>query len=128
MFVSVKHKINIFLGGGIFLLLMTLISYQYFSVQSTENEATHQIVLRDDGFHPTTTKIYKGDTVEFVTQRGKYFWPASNQHPAHTVYSEFDSKRPVAPTESWKFTFTKTGTWGFHDHLHSFFTGVVIVE
>ena len=56
------------------------------------------------------------------------FWPASNIHPTHMIYPEFDAKRPVASGKDWSFTFTKKGTWRYHDHLNPEATGTVVVE
>jgi plastocyanin len=54
-------------------------------------------------------------------------WVASNPHPAHTDYSAFDAKKGYAPGESYSYTFTETGTFPFHDHLHSSLGGTIIV-
>ena len=93
--------------------------------------ATHQnkntIVLRDDGFHPRTLTIRAGETVTFTSERGKYFWPASDFHPTHLLYPKFDAKKPVAPRASWSFTFDTPGTYKFHDHLAAFYFGIVRV-
>lgn len=85
------------------------------------------ITLTNDGFIPTALTVPIGAEVTFRTTEKRYFWPASNEHPAHTAYSEFDPKRPVAPDEQWVFRFEKTGTWGFHDHISPFYIGTITV-
>lgn len=85
------------------------------------------ITLTKDGFIPAESTIKAGDTVTFVTDSGKPFWPASNLHPSHLLYPEFDPKQPVAANASWSFTFTKVGSWKFHDHLAPYFTGTITV-
>lgn len=85
------------------------------------------IVLRADGFHPRTLTIAQGETVRFVSERGKYFWPASDFHPSHTLYPAFDPKKPIPPHESWSFTFTEPGVYKFHDHLAAYYFGVIKV-
>ncbi len=87
----------------------------------------NNIVLSDKGFSPKELTITVGDTVTFTSERGKFFWPASNLHPSHTTYSTFDSMEPVNPDSSWSFTFDKVGSWKFHDHLAPYFTGVLYV-
>lgn len=109
------------IASGWFVLNQGLVSEEF----STGIE--HAVTLTADGFVPEVIAIKKGDTVLFTTNTQREFWPASNQHPAHTVYPEFDPDRPLSSHETWSFTFSKTGEWGYHDHLHSFHRGVVIV-
>ena len=87
----------------------------------------HTVRLTDNGFVPAELTIKKGDTVVFTTQLQEAFWPASNVHPSHTIYSDFDPRRPIEPQGSWSFTFTKEGQWKYHDHLNSRRTGSIIV-
>jgi len=86
------------------------------------------ITLTEDGFVPDEVTISAGDTIAFVTTAGKLFWPASNLHPSHALYPEFDPKMPIQSDEVWSFTFTRPGAWKFHDHLSPYFTGVITVE
>jgi len=90
--------------------------------------SVYVVEMRDDGFHPNDLRINKGDTIRFVSSRGVLFWPASNEHPVHSIYREFDPLRPIEPNESWEFTFEKKGVWEFHDHLYSFFGGTITVQ
>ncbi|MEX0652017.1 MAG: hypothetical protein WD509_00900 [Candidatus Paceibacterota bacterium] len=86
------------------------------------------ITLGDDGFIPSELTILEGESVTFVTTRSNFFWPASNLHPSHSIYSEFDPKRPLTPEESWTFTFNKSGQWEYHDHLTPYFIGTIFVH
>lgn len=86
------------------------------------------IVLTDKGFEPQYAKVKAGTVVVFTTTRDKEFWPASNPHPSHTLYPEFDPKRPIEPSDSWTFVPQRVGTWGYHDHIRSYFTGILYVE
>jgi len=85
------------------------------------------VVLTPNGFEPSKISVPVGTTVTFETTRGRYFWPASNDHPTHTQYPEFDSKRPIGTSETWSFQLDSSGTWGFHDHISPNFTGVIEV-
>jgi plastocyanin len=85
------------------------------------------VTLTPDGFVPAEVTIQKGQTIAFNTTTKNLFWPASNLHPSHTIYPEFDPLEPVQPGAMWSFTFTKTGEWKFHDHLAPYFTGVITV-
>ncbi len=90
--------------------------------------AEHRVMLAGDGFTPNKLVIQQGDVVIFSTDTQREFWPASDQHPVHTVYPEFDPKRPLLSNETWSFTFDKVGTWSYHDHLHSFHGGTITVN
>lgn len=88
---------------------------------------SHTIVLTKDGFEPKKLSIVLGDTVVFKTTAEKEFWPASDLHPSHSIYSEFDPKAPVSAASTWQFTFAKLGEWKFHDHLSPLYRGVITV-
>ena len=86
------------------------------------------IELTNSGFTPQEVFLKPGGTVTFVNKRNSHFWPASDDHPTHTIYPEFDSHEALDPNESWDFTFIKTGTWKYHDHLSVAFTGIIHVS
>jgi len=109
-----------FLGAGLLLFGVG------FSILPKEGQ-THFVNLGEDGFEPKELIIHKGDTVVFSTTRGEYFWQASNLHPIHELYPEFDSGDPIAPGDSWSFRFDKIGTWRYHDHLYPVFLATIIV-
>lgn len=80
------------------------------------------------GFEPQTVTVHVGQAVVFKNDSPAPIWPASDFHPTHTLYPEFDPKGPVAPGASWRFVFGKVGTWTYHDHLSELTRGTVIVE
>ncbi|MCH7730575.1 hypothetical protein IID21_03555 [Patescibacteria group bacterium] len=85
------------------------------------------VELKEDGFYPKETTIVKGDTVKFITKTDRRFWPASSVHPDHTIYSEFDPRKPIEPSRSFSFKFDKEGEWDYHDHLASNYEGIISV-
>ncbi|MCH7883378.1 hypothetical protein IIA95_03105 [Patescibacteria group bacterium] len=85
------------------------------------------IELREDGFYPKKITIREGETITFKTTRDIYFWPASNLHPTHTLYPEFDPAEPISPDKKWGFQFDQVGIWEYHDHLTPYFKGTIIV-
>ncbi len=119
---SVVKKIKLALVVGI-LALSGVIVYSVTHHKST----TYTITLTNVGFSPAELTIAQGDTVRFVSTRGKEFWPASNIHPSHTIYPEFDPQQPIQPDASWNFTFNRIGAWGYHDHLAPLFIGTITV-
>jgi len=94
----------------------------------TRNEAGEYLIeLHEDGFYPKELTINLGEVVKFTTLTGRPFWPASDFHPIHTIYPEFDPKNPISPNESWSFKFEKIGKWRLHDHLAPYYTGIINV-
>lgn len=86
------------------------------------------IKMQDDTFVPDKITIKKNQTVVFVNESKDDRWPASNIHPTHQIYSEFDPKKSIPPKTSWSFKFDKVGIWRFHDHLFPSLTGSITVE
>ena len=90
--------------------------------------ATKTITYTDSGFSPATLTIKAGDTVLFKNNGSKDFWPASAPHPTHTNYPEFDAKKGIAPGASYSFTFTRIGSWKYHNHLNPTANGTITVQ
>lgn len=88
----------------------------------------HEITYTADGFAPAVLNIAVGDIVTFANKSRAAFWPASNEHPIHTAYSEFDAKMEISAGQTYEFTFMKSGEWGYHDHLNPKMMGVIIVK
>ena len=88
---------------------------------------THTVEISEAGYSPDRLEILVGDSIEFVNSGEFDHWPASNIHPTHELYSDFDAQRPILPASSWTFTFFRAGLWGFHDHLTPQNTGEVVV-
>lgn len=93
------------------------------------------------GFSPASVTIAKGGTVTFVDKTGEGFWVASGVHPVHSVYdgttlsahcaASYAGPKPFdqcSTGSSYSFTFTKTGTWFYHNHVDAGDTGKIIVE
>ncbi len=80
------------------------------------------------GFFPPILSVRQGDTVNFMNQTSDSLWVASNPHPTHTDWPEFDAKKGYARGTSYSFTFSKIGSWGYHNHLNPARGGTVNVE
>lgn len=89
---------------------------------------TSTISISDTSFVPATGRVAAGTTVTFINNGQALHWPASDPHPVHTGLPGFDAKKGLATGEEYSFTFSKVGTWGFHDHLNPTLTGSIIVE
>lgn len=92
------------------------------------NVSAVSLVMSDDGYESSKITIKKGTTMRFVNHGADDRWPASNIHPTHEIYPEFDPQKPIVPASEWSFAFDKTGVWYFHDHLSPEITGSIIVE
>ena len=122
---------------GVVVLIAVGIGYVYlFQAGSAENQQAIEvmgepdvtIVRTDNGYEPREVTIKKGDIVLWVNESSEFHWPASDLHPTHGVYPEFDPRKPIAPGDEWKFQFNEVGEWKFHDHIRANQTGVVTVE
>lgn len=85
------------------------------------------IELQEKGFNPQEIQIRRNTIVKFITNRNKAFWPASNLHPTHQIYPQFDPQKPIESSKSWQYKFDKPGRWKYHDHLNPNYTGTIIV-
>jgi plastocyanin len=106
----------------IFIPLLLLVGVLYFMRNFLPDslcllQDTKTIEVNESGFTPNTISVRKCTTVTFKNTGTTDHWPASDPHPTHTGYPGFDPKQPVASSSSWTFTFNKSGTWGYHDHL-----------
>ncbi len=88
---------------------------------------TVTVILTEDGFQPEKITVRKATIVTFRSETGEFFWPASNLHPSHEIYSEFDPKEPIAIDKTWSFRFDKAGEWKYHDHIAPYYTGTITV-
>ena len=119
----------------IFLILAVVLAGGFAAFSLTQNSSvppfggkTYEVNLGEDGFSPKEIVLKAGDAVKFTTTKDEFFWPASNLHPTHEIYPEFDPRKPIGPNESWTFIFSKAGQWRYHNHLSPGFTGLIKVE
>ena len=87
-----------------------------------------KVVYTSAGFAPKTITIKKSETVVFENKTGKSASVASDLHPSHGIYPEFDQyKTDQRGKPEFRFTFDKVGTWKYHDHLNAAMGGTVVV-
>ena len=85
------------------------------------------ITLTEEGYDPKEIEVKKGTVVTFLNETDNPHWPASNLHPSHEIFPEFDPQEPIPKEESWSFEFDRAGSWEFHDHIRAYYTGVIHV-
>lgn len=115
--------------SGLFLILFAgSFGIARFTNQPAQTgSAQAEMLMKPDSIEPETLTIKKGTRVSFKNQDSKSRWPASNLHPTHEIYPEFDPQKPIEPGQSWQFAFDKKGTFKYHDHLMPYIRGVIIV-
>lgn len=99
------------------------------------------IHVDEQGFVPNAITIAPDTEVIFENVGTQEHWPASDNHPSHTLYHgtsleehcndtnavPFDSCGPIKSGETWSFVFEKYGVFGYHDHLWPHLEGSVTV-
>jgi len=86
-----------------------------------------QVIFTDDGFNPSSYTSREGEAVTVRNDSSMELQFSSADHPTHQDTPEFNL--PVlGPGESATFTPNGTGTFGFHDHINSQYTGTLTVE
>lgn len=102
------------------------------------------VTYTDQGFSPASLSVAEGTTVSFINQSSGQMWVASGVHPAHTLYdgtdrathcaagytgpTPFDECQAVGSGSTYTFTFTKAGTWKYHNHMNPSAFGSVTVQ
>jgi plastocyanin len=131
-------------GGGVGLAVIALIAARWYLVRQAEATKVmadvvsttltkpkelpvFQIDYTDQGFSPAEATIQLGTLVSFKNSSAIPMWTASDPHPTHTDYPEFDAKKDYAPGETFSFYFTKLGTFGYHNHEKSLHRGIIHV-
>jgi plastocyanin len=101
------------------------------SSNSTNNSTTQEIAAtityNGDSFSVSNDKVKSGSSVKVVNSSDKELDFDSDPHPVHTDNTELN-EGDIAPGKSKTFTLTKTGTWGFHNHLDASQHGNITVE
>lgn len=111
---------------------------------ANDDDSVTDVMLTDAGFSPAIVTINVGDTVRFTNNSSSGMWVGSDDHPTHTDYDgtatrdhcqdgqptngTFDACRATGNGETWDFTFTKAGTFGYHNHVGSSRIGTIIVK
>ncbi|MEX2514768.1 MAG: hypothetical protein WD335_01405 [Candidatus Paceibacterota bacterium] len=131
----------------IFFLLLTVVfalTGLATSASAHEGEAENKVIIHmdQDGFDPQKITIQPGTEVIFENVGDDGHWPATNDHPSHTLYDDtdigehctddasavFDACKAIPAGESWSFVFEKEGSFGYHNHLWPHLVGEVTVQ
>jgi hypothetical protein len=97
------------------------------SNSSSIKQEEMRMVYFNGSYHPKEIKIAPNQKIVWINNGTGPIWPASNMHPTHEIYSDFDPMQPVHPGKNWSFVFGKEGIWKYHDHLNPALTGTITV-
>lgn len=97
------------------------------SSAGTTTSIAATITFSDNGFSPAVTTVKAGSTVQITNKSSQLLDFDSDPHPEHTDEPELNAG-DIGPGQSKTFVVTKTGRWGFHDHLNPGFTGTLNVD
>lgn len=113
--------------GAIGVLLLAVAGWMFFGGSFGQSGEMWTVTMEPGKFVPDTLTIRRGDRVTFVNRDTEPRWPASNLHPTHGIYPEFDPQESVPPGGSWSFVFDQVGEWKYHDHNIPSLRGIIRV-
>lgn len=87
---------------------------------------TATITYTDQGFSPSSLTVKAGATIRVVNNASDALEFSSDNHPTHLNNSELNMD-VLNTGETGTFTVTKTGEYGFHDHLNASNEGTLTV-
>lgn len=97
--------------------------------EQTRQQETALIRMSKDGFTPATINIKKGDVVTWTNDNDSPVHIASDPHPTNDILPGLDSEESLNKGDSYSYTFEKSGTFTYHDHLNPLkYTGTIVVE
>ena len=85
------------------------------------------IEVTKSGFSPAVLTIKTGTKVTWVNKSETIANISSGPHPVHNAYPSLNLKN-FNDSESISFTFDKTGTYGYHNHLNPSLTETTVDE
>lgn len=97
--------------------------------QLTDSELTAEIATityTDQGFSPSNMTVKAGAKIRVVNNASDAFEFSSDNHPTHLGNSELNMD-VLNAGEAGTFTVTRTGEYGFHDHLNASNDGILTV-
>ncbi len=94
---------------------------------NTKPDETTVITYSDAGFSPASITVKSGLTVLIKNSTSHTLQFDSDPHPAHTDNRELNVDT-IRAGESKSFMVSKSGRFGYHNHLNPSETGTIVVE
>ncbi|KKS83628.1 MAG: hypothetical protein UV59_C0035G0010 [Candidatus Gottesmanbacteria bacterium GW2011_GWA1_43_11] len=91
-----------------------------------QTPTTYTVNYDGNNFAPKNLNINVGDTVIWYNASEDYLELASDPHPQHTDYPPLNLGI-ISPKESKQYTFSQSGTYGYHNHLKASANGTITV-
>lgn len=85
------------------------------------------ITYDSSGFSPASVTVKSGDKVEIKNTSSNDVQVQSNPHPLHTDDPDLNVG-VISAGQSTTFTVTKTGSFGYHNHLDPSQTGKITIQ
>ncbi len=125
--IKAGHRYNLSITKKIIYLAAIVVIFiaVMYSLSQKDNVT---LLINQDGFSPQNVNINSGTKVIFKNTDTLPHWPASDFHPTHEIYPEFDPQKEILPGESWTFIPRKIGEFIYHDHLFPHRKGKIIVS
>ncbi len=98
------------------------------SSSPTPREArVYTVSYRFGVFSPTNLRIHAGDTVRFRNDSSSAIRIIADLQAGQTI-PEFDSAGPIQPGSYFSYTFSRIGTFGYHNDANHDEAGIIIVR
>jgi plastocyanin len=94
---------------------------------SVATAAAATITYGSGGFSPALTTVKSGQSVTFKNTSSQEVQVDSNPHPVHTDDTDLNVGS-ITPGQSKTVTLTKTGNFGFHNHLNPGETARIAIQ
>lgn len=122
---KVIFLIAVFVGIGLVLFVGYLLSRDTL----TKDQAVpgNEIIYYDHGFSPQAMRAAAGSRITIENESSRDLQLSSDPHPDHTRNPELNLN-VIPPGDSLELVVVSRGTWGYHDHLHPQYDGLLVVE
>ncbi len=87
----------------------------------------YEVIYTDAGYQPDVLEVPLGSRVAFRNTSDIPMLTASDPHPLHSDFSQFDSRRAYDKGDAYIFRFNTAGTFGYHNHEKSNHRGIIRV-
>ncbi|MFA6553384.1 MAG: hypothetical protein WCT27_03075 [Patescibacteria group bacterium] len=89
--------------------------------------AAKTVWIMDGSFNPSVVTIAAGETITWVNKDLINRKIAADPHPSGSSLPTLLSDE-LGQNETYTYTFTTAGTWGYHDYLNPIKSGQIIVK
>ncbi len=99
------------------------------SSPAAQKALTAQVEITADGFVPQTLTVPAGTKVTWTNKDSSPHRVASNPYPENNGLPGLDSKDPpIGPNATYSYTFTTSGSFGYHDQYQPTTNGEIVVQ